>query len=74
MGIEPTPSYNGYWIVDDAGRVFHYGDAGFYGDQPALGKGERVSTMSGSKSGHRYWLSPTRAGRSAMATLASSRT
>ena len=32
-GMAPTPDGKGYWMVDSAGHVYHYGDA------PALATG-----------------------------------
>jgi len=56
--LEPTPSGNGYWIVDSAGRVTPAGDAQWLGDAgPAgLSPGESVSSLSGTPSGLGYWL------------------
>ena len=30
----PTPDAGGYWVVDSAGDVYGFGDAGFYGSLP----------------------------------------
>ena len=61
MDIEPTPSLNGYWVVDSAGKVFSYGDAVFQGNaKPAtLAKGETITSLSRTKSGNGYWLFTT---------------
>ena len=36
VGIVSTPSGNGYWVAEDTGRVFAYGDAKGYGDASHL--------------------------------------
>jgi hypothetical protein len=37
VGITPTSSKNGYWLVASDGGVFAFGDAGFVGSIPGLG-------------------------------------
>jgi hypothetical protein len=44
VGMAPTASGNGYWLVASDGGIFTFGDAGFYGsmggqplDQPIVG-------------------------------------
>ena len=32
--LAPTPDAGGYWVVDSAGDVYGFGDAGFYGSLP----------------------------------------
>ncbi len=47
----------GYWVVDRAGKVSHFGVAGGdHGGGPALHTGEAVSTISATPSGNGYWL------------------
>jgi len=60
--IEPTPSAKGYWIVDDAGDVYAYGDAAAAGGvTPAqLGIGEKVTSLSATPSGRGYWIFTTK--------------
>ncbi len=62
VDLEPTPSRQGYWIVDDTGRVFGFGDARSLGGLPAgaLAKGEKVTSMSTTRTGGGYWLFTTR--------------
>ncbi len=47
--LEPTPTADGYWIVDDDGDVFAYGDARAVGAlTPAhLLPREKVTSLSG---------------------------
>jgi hypothetical protein len=54
--LEPTPSGNGYWIVDTAGRVTAAGDARALGGASALPAGESVTSLSATPSGNGYWL------------------
>jgi hypothetical protein len=56
--LEPTPSGQGYWIVDGAGRVFPFGDAPELGSANAgvFALGERVTSISATGTGAGYWL------------------
>lgn len=56
--LKLTPSHNGYWIVNAAGQVFAFGDAGQYGsvNSSRLVPGETVTSMSVTPSGKGYWL------------------
>ncbi len=57
VGIVPTPSGHGYWMVGSDGGVFAFGDAGFVGSLPGLGV--HVSNIVGivpTPSGHGYWM------------------
>ncbi|MDQ1568419.1 MAG: hypothetical protein QOF96_3299, partial [Actinomycetota bacterium] len=54
--LEPTPSGNGYWIVDTAGRDTTAGDARALGGASALPAGESVTSLSATPSGNGYWL------------------
>ena len=56
--LEPTPSGNGYWIADSAGRVTAVGDAPWLGDATSAGLtgGESVSSLSATPSGQGYWV------------------
>jgi hypothetical protein len=58
VDLEPTPSGNGYWVVDSAGGVQAFGDAALKGmpDSHALTAGERVTSLSATPGGAGYWL------------------
>jgi hypothetical protein len=59
VDLEPAPDLGGYWIVDDAGRVFAFGtaDAAIGNADPArLVAGEKVTSLSATPSGHGYWI------------------
>jgi hypothetical protein len=64
VDLEPTPSGNGYWIVDDVGTVRAYGDAVSLGSLPAgwLKAGEAVTTISATPTGAGYRIA-TNTGR-----------
>jgi hypothetical protein len=47
---------NGYWIVDRAGNVYAFGTAHNFGGSPSLFPGERITTMSPTRSQNGYWL------------------
>jgi hypothetical protein len=46
----------GYWIVDAAGNVSHFGTAAGHGGNPLLRSDEWVSAISSTPSGNGYWL------------------
>jgi hypothetical protein len=62
VDLEPTPSGNGYRVVDNLGRVYAYGDAipVLNGNLAGLGAGERVTSLSATPSGAGYWIFTTR--------------
>jgi hypothetical protein len=39
VGIVPTPTGHGYWLIGADGGIFAFGDAGYYGSCPAAGSG-----------------------------------
>ena len=54
-----TPDDKGYWLVASGGRVFHYGDAHFYGSPAsALSKNPIVAVVA-TPDGRGYWLLPS---------------
>ena len=57
--MAPTPSGNGYWLVASDGGIFSYGDAGFEGSDPTIG---RAVAMAPTTTGHGY-LIVTQTGR-----------
>ena len=58
VDLEPTPSGQGYWVLDSAGRVHPFGDAPHLGDVvPArLGAGEEPASLSSTPTGAGYWV------------------
>jgi hypothetical protein len=58
VDIEPVPAGGGYWVVDSSGAVHPYGSASAYGDadRSTLATGERVISLSSTRTGHGYWL------------------
>lgn len=56
VGIVSTQSGNGYWVVEDSGRVFAYGDAKGYGDASHLNLAGFIVGMAATRDGHGYWL------------------
>ncbi|MDQ1517193.1 MAG: hypothetical protein QOE80_3023, partial [Actinomycetota bacterium] len=58
VDLEPTPSGDGYWVVDDAGGVSSFGDAVFRGapDSLTLKAGEKVTSLSSTATGKGYWM------------------
>ena len=58
VDLEPTPSGNGYWVVDDAGGVASLGDAVYRGapDSLTLRPGEKITSLSSTPTGKGYWM------------------
>jgi hypothetical protein len=56
IAIVSTPSGNGYWVTEDTGRVFAYGDAKVYGDAASLRLAALIVGMAATRDGHGYWL------------------
>jgi hypothetical protein len=59
VDLEPTPNYGGYWIVDDIGRVFGFGNAKTTPgnvDAGALRPGEKVTSISSTPTAAGYWI------------------
>jgi hypothetical protein len=54
VAIDRTPDGHGYWLVDSAGAVDAFGDAGFYGS--LSGGGSTVMGLEPTPDGHGYWL------------------
>ena len=62
VDLEPTPSGNGYWVVDGRGAVSPFGDAARLGSArpAALAAGETVTSLSATPTGRGYWIFTTR--------------
>jgi hypothetical protein len=56
VGIVSTSSGNGYWVAEDNGRVFAYGDAKGYGDASTLRLNALIVGIAATPDGHGYWL------------------
>ena len=67
VGITPTASRNGYWLVASDGGIFAFGDSSYYGSIPGIGlhpagSGQPDSLdapivgMVPSASGHGYFM------------------
>ena len=58
VDLESTPSGQGYWILDTAGRVHPFGDAPHFGDVVASGlaPGEAPASLSATPTGAGYWV------------------
>ncbi|MDP9401779.1 MAG: hypothetical protein M3P85_00265, partial [Actinomycetota bacterium] len=46
VGMAPTPSGNGYWMVASDGGVFAFGDAAFLGSTGALALNQPIVGMA----------------------------
>jgi hypothetical protein len=58
VDIEPTPSGQGYWVLDSGGRVRPFGDASHLGDVvlSRLAAGEEPASLSSTPTGAGYWV------------------
>jgi hypothetical protein len=59
VDLEPTPDFGGYWIVDDIGRVFGFGNASSKpgnADATVLLGNEKVTSLSATPTGDGYWI------------------
>jgi len=54
-GIAPTPDGLGYFEVAANGHVYHFGNAGYYGDA-TVKSGQRVVGIAAAPSGRGYWV------------------
>ena len=62
VDLEPTPTGDGYWVVDDAGAVAALGDAVYRGapDSFTLKGDEKVTSLSSTSTGRGYWMFTTK--------------
>jgi len=56
VGMAPTPSGHGYWLVGADGGVFAFGDAQFYMSLGGTALNAPIVGLAPTPSGHGYWL------------------
>jgi len=56
VGMAPTPSGQGYWLVASDGGIFSFGDATFRGSTGAIQLNKPIVGMASTPSGQGYWL------------------
>ncbi len=56
VGMEATPSGNGYWLVASDGGIFSYGDATFNGSTGSIHLNQPIVGMAATPNGDGYWL------------------
>ena len=56
VDLELTPSGDGYWTLDNYGRVQALGTAPYLGGSPALAAGERAVSLDPTPTGLGYWI------------------
>ena len=56
VGMEGTPSGNGYWLVASDGGVFSYGDAHFYGSTGSIHLNQPIVGIAATPDGAGYWM------------------
>ena len=56
VGMAPTPSGHGYWLVASDGGIFSFGDARFFGSTGALRLNHPIVGMAASPTGGGYWF------------------
>lgn len=62
VGMSPTSTGNGYWLVASDGGIFTYGDAQFFGSTGAMRLNKPIVGMSVTPTGNGYWLVATDGG------------
>jgi beta-lactamase class A len=62
VGIAPTPSGKGYWLVAADGGVFTFGDAHFYGTASTLHLDAPITAIAPTPDGRGYWLAAAEGG------------
>ncbi len=65
LGIATTPSGEGYWLMEAAGRVHRFGDAADVGS-PSLAPGEYAISFDTTPTGKGYWIVTQKGGVHAM--------
>ena len=56
VGMAVTPTGKGYWLADNAGGVYTYGNAGFHGSLYGVHLAKPVVGIASTPSGKGYWL------------------
>ena len=56
VGMSPTTTGLGYWLVASDGGIFAFGDAVFYGSTGAMTLNKPIAGMSVTPTGKGYWL------------------
>ncbi len=56
VGIAPTPTGQGYWLVARDGGIFSFGDARFFGSTGAIRLNRPIVAMATSPTGRGYWF------------------
>jgi hypothetical protein len=56
VAIVSTTSGKGYWVFTSRGRVFHFGDAGYFGDLRAKQLNKPVIAAAATPSGRGYYM------------------
>jgi hypothetical protein len=56
VGMAPTPTGNGYWLVASDGGIFSFGDATFHGSTGAMQLNQPIVGMARAPGGSGYWL------------------
>lgn len=65
VDVDAPPFGEGFWVMDRAGGVFSFGDAGYYGSIPGLGLDDPPSAAAGltaTPTGLGYWIVDTAGG------------
>ena len=56
VGMAPTKTGNGYWLVARDGGIFCFGDARFFGSTGAIRLNQPIVAMCVTPTGNGYWL------------------
>ena len=56
VGMDSTPSGDGYWLVASDGGVFSFGDADFHGSTGGIHLNRPIVGIAATRTGKGYWL------------------
>ena len=56
VGMDITPSRQGYWLTATDGGIFSFGDAGYFGSTGAMVLNKPIVAMATTPAGRGYWL------------------
>ena len=62
VGMAPTPTGLGYWLVASDGGMFTFGDARFLGSTGAIALNKPIVAMAATPTGNGYWLAASDGG------------
>ena len=62
VGMARTPTGGGYWLTDEGGGIFPFGDARYFGSTAAITLRHPIVGMATTPTGSGYWLADSHGG------------